>query len=394
MLYALCGARAQERDDSMTAPGDPLVSPALVTSVFPRATRTEPLPDVPGGCTVLQDDTVLGYLVDSRALAINVNGYAGPTPVVVAVDVDGVVQRIDIHPNKESPGYLRRVCDSPWWRSLTGYACTQVVARLSGVDSVSGATYTSSALREHVRTALQQLRACMRREHAHELPASCAWLIQASRWLPTVVLYAVVIVLARRPQLHTRAVRWAVWISVVALLGFWRPNYFSFSQPVALVTGGLPPAYAVAWYLTVAFALVSPLFFGRAYCRHLCPFGVLSEMLAALSPVQLTLPRWAVRLSRFTRFGMLVLGVVLAVALPHLPLERLEPFNAIFVRSSGWLYVLLGVVALLASAVFRRLWCVMFCLDGALFELITRLRWKRSRVSCRRRAATQRGEKP
>jgi polyferredoxin len=96
------------------------------------------------------------------------------------------------------------------------------------------------------------------------------------------------------------------------------------------------------------------------------------------------LPRWAVRIGRFTRFGMLALAVLLIFVAPHVPVDGLEPFNAVFVRNGAWLYTLFGIVALLLSAIIRRFWCVMFCFDGALFELISRVRWKRPHTRCRR----------
>ena len=356
---------------------------ALISNVFPAAAAFETDAGEPGVFRAYADGHLLGYAVDTTPLNLDVRGYAGPTPLVVAVDSSGTVLRVAVHSNRETTAFLNRVYDSGWWHSLTGRVCTQVLATVSGVDAVSGATYTSSALKEHVRTALRQLETCTRATGGLEAIANCPWFVALSRWVPTALILLAVTVLALRPAWHTRKVRWVLWIAVVAVLGFWRPNYYSVAQLAALIHGNPPKWQSISWYLVLLFALLSPLFIGRAYCRHACPFGVLSEMLASLSPVHITLPAWTLRIARIMRFALLGLALLLIVFLPHVPTDRLEPFNAVFVRSGTLVYVAFGIVALVCSAVVRRFWCVFFCLDGALFELLTRFRWKRP-GACRR----------
>ena len=58
------------------------------------------------------------------------------------------------------------------------------------------------------------------------------------------------------------------------------------------------------------------------------------------------------------------------VIIPNIPVEKFEPFHAVFTGSQPRTYFIFGVSVLIVSCFIKRFWCSFFCIDGALFEII------------------------
>lgn len=75
--------------------------------------------------------------IDTSTLK-TVEGYMGPTPLVVHVDAQGLVSRIEALPNEETPAYWRLAMEglSKAWNGLPADEAVKLE-----VDAVSGATF-------------------------------------------------------------------------------------------------------------------------------------------------------------------------------------------------------------------------------------------------------------
>lgn len=91
------------------------------------------------------------YVVNTTTLGKDVIGYEGPTPLKVYIK-KGKVERIEALPNQETPKYWKAA-----WKQLAeawnGKAVAE--AKTAQVDGRTGATYSSDAIRENVRLALE-----------------------------------------------------------------------------------------------------------------------------------------------------------------------------------------------------------------------------------------------
>ena len=94
-------------------------------------------------------------VVNTVELGAAVIGYKGPTPVEVTV-IGGVITSVKALPNEETPRFFQRVLDSGLLESFVGKTPKQ--ARALKPDAVSGATYSSRAVIENIRLALEQLK--------------------------------------------------------------------------------------------------------------------------------------------------------------------------------------------------------------------------------------------
>ena len=85
-------------------------------------------------------------------IANKVIGYNGTTPLNITVK-NGVIENIEVLPNQESPGYLKRAKD----KVLPQYIGKTVSeAKKLNADIATGATYTSKALIQNIQMGLDK----------------------------------------------------------------------------------------------------------------------------------------------------------------------------------------------------------------------------------------------
>lgn len=91
------------------------------------------------------------YVVNTTTLGKKVTGYVGTTPLKVYIQKDKIV-RIEMLRNQETPKYnamIKRKMLGKWDGMKVKDASKQ------NVDAVTGATFTSNAVKENVRLALE-----------------------------------------------------------------------------------------------------------------------------------------------------------------------------------------------------------------------------------------------
>ena len=87
------------------------------------------------------------YIVNTTKLSADVQGYNGPTPLKIYIK-DDKIQKIEALPNQETPGFFARVQENMMnkWNGMTAKQ-----AATAEVDAVSGATYSSVAVKKNVK---------------------------------------------------------------------------------------------------------------------------------------------------------------------------------------------------------------------------------------------------
>lgn len=79
------------------------------------------------------------------------DGYNGPTPLLIYLDSDERISKIEVLPNDESPAYWQMV-EEKLSTAWNGVPADQV--RTFRVDAVSGATFSSYAFISNVRAGI------------------------------------------------------------------------------------------------------------------------------------------------------------------------------------------------------------------------------------------------
>ena len=162
------------------------------------------------------------------------------------------------------------------------------------------------------------------------------------------------------------------------------------SLQAALGRRGRFPAYVLGTLLLFGVGL------GRLVCGFLCPFGLLQDLLAKVPLPKIRIPRRLDRPLRYLKYVVLILLVVLAVLLrepafckylcPAGLLEAGLPLTSLNQQLSGMrgtlFYVKLGVLILivLLSLIIFRPFCKYLCPLGAFYGLFNGAGFYRMRV--------------
>lgn len=91
------------------------------------------------------------YIVNTTTLAKDVEGYAGPTPVEVHIKKNKIVKIVPLK-SFDGPKYVAKVKKEmlPKYENMNVKKGT-----VEDVDAVTGATFTSKAIQENVRRAVE-----------------------------------------------------------------------------------------------------------------------------------------------------------------------------------------------------------------------------------------------
>jgi len=106
---------------------------------------------------------VVGYVINS----LSNDSYGGAVKVSVGLDADGVITGVGIREINDTPGLGLKAKEPDFLNQYTGKQVDSLVVTKTGassdneIDSISGATITSSAVTNAVNAALYYLHNCM-----------------------------------------------------------------------------------------------------------------------------------------------------------------------------------------------------------------------------------------
>lgn len=83
-------------------------------------------------------------VLQSSPYTDKVIGFAGPTPLEIALDASGKVSNVKLLPNKDTPQYLQIAIDGGLLKAWNGL--TPKEALVKQVDAVTGATFSSRGI--------------------------------------------------------------------------------------------------------------------------------------------------------------------------------------------------------------------------------------------------------
>lgn len=315
----------------------------------------------------------IGYLVTSMLPEDQFQGYAGPVPLVVGLDLSGVVIGVALRGNSETPGYVRRVQKAGLLERWNGSS----VSAPPTVDAVSGATYTSMAvirgMQHYLAHAAEGL--ALLQKPPPLTPTPSDWILP--QWhilLVALTGFVAVAIRILRPSLFNGPTLFCYRLGVVFVFGFVLNAMLS----AVVIAGWIQhpqsmTGHVILLVMAVA-ALVSTMGFGRnMYCRHMCPFGQAQDAAVSL------FNRRPLRISgRLRRILPLIRSAVLLWIICSLWFEvvfdyaLLEPFAAFNPRAAPVCALLLATGFLCLSVFYPRLWCAALCPTGRVIRWFLR----------------------
>ncbi len=324
------------------------------------------------------DGQQLGTLARSGVLEDHINGYQGPTELLMAFDESDQLREVRVRKTFDNQPYVSYLDDEPWfWDPFRGQDWQQLAAadlQALQVEGVSGATMTSMA-------AAETLVAAAHKQQQIQLTPAPSADRPAIRWslkeVATLAILCGSILMTWTRLRGYRRLRFAwQWVLVIGL-GLLTGNLLSLALLMGWSSSG------IAWLLApglTAVLLVSLWFAGTSktpfYCAQVCPHGAIQQQLRGRLPARL---RWhpSPRQSYWLQQIPLVLLVAaygLTLSGSGLNLASWEPFDAYLWWTGAGGSVLLAIGSLVFSAVSPMGYCRFGCPTG---RLLSQLRWHR-----------------
>lgn len=312
------------------------------------------------------------FVVNTRVLAKDVQGYGGPVPLKIHIGKDGKLTAIEAEPNAESPSFFDRAKElfSRW----QGKTIDEAMAE--DVDAVSGATFSSKAIIRNVQRGLAYAKqhgladgGKGAQEESAEHTVATGWTLGSIVALIAVLLGAVVPLFTNNRRLHLVQL-----VVNVVVLGLWTGTFVSYTLFLRLFAGcvSLSAIGALAApLLMLIVALLYPLA-GRSghYCAHVCPFGSAQELAGKLSRRKLRITPRVLRV--LTALRNLLWGVLMALLLTGTCTAWIdyELFTAFIYSSASVWVIVLAMLFLVLSVWVPRPYCRFVCPTGALMKSV------------------------
>lgn len=312
------------------------------------------------------------FVVNTRVLAKDVQGYGGPVPLKIHIDKDGRLTAIEAEPNAESPSFFDHAKElfSRW----QGKTIDEAMAE--DVDAVSGATFSSKAIIRNVQRGLAYAKqhgladgGKGAQEESAERTVATGWTLGSIVALIAVLLGAVVPLFTNNRRLHLVQL-----VVNVVVLGLWTGTFVSYTLFLRLFAGGVSLSAIgalAAPLLMLIVALIYPLA-GRSghYCAHVCPFGSAQELAGKLSRRKLRITPRVLRV--LTALRNLLWGVLMALLLTGTCSAWIdyELFTAFIYSSASVWVIVLAVLFLVLSVWVPRPYCRFVCPTGALMKSV------------------------
>lgn len=312
------------------------------------------------------------FVVNTQALAKDVQGYGGPVPLKIHIDKEGRLTAIEAEPNAESPSFFDHAKElfSRW----QGKTIDEAMAE--DVDAVSGATFSSKAIIRNVQRGLTYAKqhgladgGKGAQEESVERTVATGWTLGSIVALIAVLLGAIVPLFTNNRRLHLVQL-----VVNVVVLGLWTGTFVSYTLFLRLFAGGVSLSAIgtlAAPLLMLIVALLYPLA-GRSghYCAHVCPFGSAQELAGKLSRRKLRITPRVLRV--LTALRNLLWGVLMALLLTGTCTAWIdyELFTAFIYSSASVWVIVLAVLFLVLSVWVPRPYCRFVCPTGALMKSV------------------------
>ena len=318
------------------------------------------------------------FVVNTKPLAKDVQGYGGPVPLKIHIK-DGRVAAVEAEPNAESPDFFNRAKEllNHWQNKSVDEAMSEEV------DAVSGATFSSKAIIANMQRGLAYAKQRGQwgedgsvgalETSAPPIVGGSAGALETSA--PPIVALIVVLLGAIVPLFYNNRRLHLVQLAVnVVVLGLWTGTFVSYTLFLRVFSGGVSLSAIgalAAPLLMLIVALIYPLA-GRSghYCANICPFGSAQELAGKLSRRKLRITPRVLKLLSVLR--NLLWGVLMALLLTGTCTAWIdyELFTAFLYSSASVWVTVLAALFLVLSVWVPRPYCRFVCPTGALIKSV------------------------
>ncbi|MBK3517341.1 FMN-binding protein [Carboxylicivirga marina] len=303
------------------------------------------------------NNKLLGYALVSEELDARYSGYAGPIPVLIALNIDKEVISTTLLKNDETGEFLDHVNDTKLLSTWDNMPMDTLLLSVE-VDAVSGATKSSKAI---IRTVHYTIGNYLDAKHQHA-GISLLRIIQ-------LLLMAILLFLSLSMQIGKRFKKFYVYylVTLFLVMGLWLKKMLSIELFNNWLTKGLPwqSNWELIAILIISLALTI-LGHKKYYCTYMCPMGALQMLVSKVSPFKKRPFKLKISVLSLQDIYLSFIWVSLILGFT-LPLANMEPFLAFSYKVASWIMLGVGGIIILLSLFFNRPWCQL-CPTGCLLD--------------------------
>jgi len=295
-------------------------------------------------------------ILDSKDYSPEIKGFGGPIRLLIKIDEGKKINEIKVIEHKETPSYIKGL--DKFLQQFRGRSLKDNFS-LKNVDTISGATITSSAIIKIINEISSKINS---RKIEKELT------FNFSNYLLIIFFISIGILLYfLNPPLLLRKI---YLILGIILLGLRFNFIFSSYHLSNLLNFNFPSPEFLPLLLIHLLPILLGIFLGGFWCGWICPFGSLQEVINLYpKKISSSLDKKA----RYFKYILLTIFIVVITTQKNAHLFTQEPLNIFFLHPFQInINKTLGLLILLFSLFFPRFWCRYFCLCGAFLSLFNK----------------------
>lgn len=309
-----------------------------------------------------KENQKIGELISTSPYSDKIVGFAGATPLLIALDTHNKIQKIELMANSESPDYVEHVRKNKLFDAWTGLTVEEALNKK--VDAVSGATYTSTGVIESLKTRLSII---VKAQQANKI----SW-ANVARQATQLLLLVLALYCFFNPK-KTKIFRPLLLVLSLLILGCWQRSMLSLAQFLTWLTNGIPLGMQIGLALIFLCAILLPLFTGKAfYCVYLCPFGAAQELAGKMNKKKYTLKRGLAKYLRILRKAILIAVVIVLIIGINFDLSYIEPFSAFNGNAASSSALAIALISIILSVFIHKPWCHYLCPAGEALDWMKR----------------------
>lgn len=326
--------------------------------IYPQLSRIEKAGDAKFAAYDVNNQ-FLGNLLLSSPAADNISGFGGAVPLLIGVTAQGKIDNLVMLPNGETPDYAEKVQNSGFLKLWNGLE--MAAAAEKQIDAVSGATLTSTAVKNTLKATLQA-------ELGNKATIKTDYSVRVKNLLLVGIL-GLALFAFRNPQYGSK-LRLAVLVLSLVVLGIWQGTMLSVTTFAAWLVNGIPLAGQWGLALIFAFAVLIPIFCGKSfYCYYVCPFGAVQELAGRLRRKKISIPLRLMKILVHLRCVMLLAVMIVLLLGAGIDVSYFEPFSAFRPQSASWAAVGIAAISFVLAIFINRPWCRFGCPCGEFLDL-------------------------
>lgn len=302
--------------------------------------------------------TARGEVVNTTRLGSSILGYGGTVPLEIYVTA-GRIDSVKSLPNNETRDVFQRLYDEGLMSAWNGRTLEE--AATLEVDGITGATYSSEAVKANVKSGVEYALGSKAK------PSASPGINLSLTAALIVILAGAIVPLMVHGKPHYRMFQ---QLLNVVVLGFWAGVFVDYAMMLNFFAHGL--TFSLAGVVTVVLLVVALLYpvFNKPghYCSWICPFGSLQEIAGRIRKRKIKMsPRTIRVLDTFRSVLWVVLLTFLFIGWGYQWIDY-EIFTGFLVKSASWAVIVVGALFVVLSVFINRPFCRFVCPTGTLLK--------------------------